>query len=74
MLYPFLVSPPQTPYLNTLPLAHQPPNSLSWHSPTLGHQAFMRTRSSPLTDVQQDHPLLHMHLEPWVLQCVLFGW
>ena len=43
--------------------------SLSWHSPILGHLAFSGPRASPLFDVQQGYPLLHMHLEPWVPPC-----
>ena len=48
--------------------AHNPPNpsSLSCHSPILGHQAFSGLRASSCIDVQQDYPLLHMPLEPWV--------
>ena len=49
------------------PLSH--PSS---HSPTLWHRAFIRLRASPLTDVPQVHPLLHMRQEPWVPLCVLF--
>ena len=49
-------------------------DSLSWHSPTLGHPAFTGPRDSTPIDVQQGHPLLHMWLEPWVTPCVLFGW
>jgi hypothetical protein len=26
------------------------------------------------SDVPQDHPLLHMRLETWVLTCIVFGW
>jgi hypothetical protein len=48
--------------------------SLSWHSPTLGHRAFTRPRASPLIDVLQGHPLLHMHLETWVPPYIPFGW
>jgi hypothetical protein len=33
-----------------------------------------RTSVFPPTDDWQDHPLLHMQLEPWVPPCVLFGW
>ena len=33
-----------------------------------------RPKASPLLDVPQVHPLLHMRLEPWVPPCVLFGW
>ena len=42
-------------------------------SPILGHGAFSGPRASPPFDVQQGHPLLHIHLEPWVPPCVLFG-
>jgi hypothetical protein len=38
------------------------------------HQAFPGQRTSPPIDVPQDHPLLHMRLEPWIPPCVLFGW
>jgi hypothetical protein len=44
-----------------------------WHSPTLGHQAFIGPKASPHIDAQQAHPLLHMQQEPWVPVCVLFG-
>jgi hypothetical protein len=80
MLSPFLIYPQKTPIPNTLthslPLLTNPPKpaSLSWHSPTLGHRAFTEPRASPLIDVPQGHPLLHMGLEPWVPPCVLFGW
>jgi hypothetical protein len=47
---------------------------MSWHSPTLGHQAFTGPRASPPSNVQQGQPLLHMLMEPWVTPCVLFGW
>jgi hypothetical protein len=50
------------------------PASLSWHSPTLGHQAFSGPRASPPIDVQKGHSLLHMQLEPWFPPCVLFSW
>jgi hypothetical protein len=58
------------PLLTNLPT----PPSLSWNSPTLGHQALTGPRASPLIDVPQGLPLLHVWLEPWVLSCVLFGW
>jgi hypothetical protein len=48
--------------------------SLFWHSPIRGHRAFTRPRAPLLTDVPQGHPLLHIHLKPWVPPCVLFGW
>jgi hypothetical protein len=59
-------SPPSPPIPSLLRMLTNPstPTSLSCHSPTLGHQAFTRPRSSPLTDVSQDHPLQHMWLEP----------
>jgi hypothetical protein len=68
MLFPFLVfpekllsrvSPPPPP-------SHQPTHScfMSWNSPTLGHRAFTRPRTSPPIDVQQGHLLLHMWLDP----------
>jgi hypothetical protein len=50
------------------------PASPSWHSPTLGHWAFIGPRASPLIDVQPGHPLLHMWIEPWVPPYILFGW
>jgi hypothetical protein len=50
------------------------PASLSWHSPTLGQQAFTRPRASPLIDVPQGHALLHTQLKTWVPPYVLFGW
>jgi hypothetical protein len=50
------------------------PASQSWHSPTLGHRAFTRSRASPLIDVPQGHLVLHMQLKPWVPPYVLFGW
>jgi hypothetical protein len=64
ILSPFLIS------LLKIPLSHPPPlftdsptpTSLSWHSPTLGHQAFIRPRISSLIDILQGHPLLHMHI------------
>jgi hypothetical protein len=64
------------PIIYPLPLLTNPPTpaSLSWHSPTLGHQAFSGPKASPAIGVQQGHPLLHMQLEPWVSPCVLFGW
>ena len=67
---PFPGFPYQNPQLTNRPS----PTSLSWHSPTLGHQAFTEPRASLLIDVQWVHPLLHMHLEPWVPLCVHFGW
>jgi hypothetical protein len=40
--------------------------SLTWHSPTLRHQAFTRPRVSPSIDAQQNHLLLHIWLKSWV--------
>jgi hypothetical protein len=64
---------PRIPF--PLPLLTNPPTpaSLSCHSPILGHRAFTGWRASPPIDAWQDHPLLHMWLEPWVPLCVLFG-
>ena len=63
-------------YHITLPLLTNPPtpDSLSWHSPTLGHRAFKGPRASSPIDVQQGHPLLNMGLEPGVPPCGNFGW
>jgi hypothetical protein len=84
MLSPFLVSSLESPiHIPPLPASmrvfppptHLPiPTSLSWHFPTLGHQAFTGLRTSPFIDARQGHPLLHMWLGPWVIPCVLFGW
>ena len=76
MLSPFLVSSPKTPYPLPLPLLPSPPTPTSWpwHSPTLGHRTFTGPRASPLIDVPQGYSLLHMHLEPRVPPCALFGW
>jgi hypothetical protein len=50
---------------------HPPtPSSLSWHSPTLGLQAFTGPKASLPIDARQGHPLLHMQLEPWVAPCL----
>ena len=55
-----------------------PPAFLSWYTPTLLHPGislhFPGPGTSPSFHVQQGHPLLHMHLEPWVSPCVLSGW
>jgi hypothetical protein len=60
-------------YYPPLPLLTNIPISASL-SPTLGHWTFTESRASPLIDVPQGHPLLHMQLQPWVPPCVLFGW
>jgi hypothetical protein len=76
----FITFPPfpseNYPIPSPLPLfTNQPiPAYLSWDSSTLGHRTFTRPRASPLIDVPQVHPLLHMRLEPWVPLCVLFCW
>jgi hypothetical protein len=69
----FLLTPPTS---SPFPLLTNPPtpDSLSWDSPTLGHQSFTIPRASPLIDVPQGHPLLYMQLKPGVTTCVLFGW
>ena len=74
MLSPFLVSPLKSTIPSPLGLLTNPPipDTLFWHSPTLGHRAFTGPRASSLTDVQQGQPLLHMQLEQWVPPCVCF--
>ena len=63
------------PILSPLPMLINPPTPTSWpwHSPTLGHRAFIGPRASPPIDDRLGYPLLHMQLEPWVPPCVLFG-
>ena len=70
--FPLQIAPIPSPF----PLLTNPSTatSLSWHSPTLGYQAFSGIRASPPTDNRLGHLLLHMQLEPWVLPCVLFDW
>ena len=60
--YPLSSFPLQPPLPFTLPLLTNPPTpaSLSWQCPTLGHGVFTGPRASPLIDVPQGHPLLHM--------------
>jgi hypothetical protein len=72
--FPLWRTPIHTP--TALPLLTNPPTpgSWPWHSPTLGHRAFMGPRVSLPTDDGQGCPLLQMQLEPWVPPCVLFGW
>jgi hypothetical protein len=57
-------------------MLNKPPTPVSWpwHSPTLGHRAFTRPRTSHPIDDQLIHPLIHMQLELWVPPCVFFGW
>jgi hypothetical protein len=44
---------PEAPYPILFSITHAPtPTSLSWHSPTLGHQAFTGPGASPSTDAQ----------------------
>ena len=83
MLSPFLVSPLQILHPIPLPFASKriapphthpsTPTSLPFYPPMLGHQAFTGPRASSPIDARQDHPLLHMQLEPWVPPCVLFN-
>jgi hypothetical protein len=65
LLYPIPLALLTNPNIHT---------SLSWHILPLRHRAFPRTRDSPLIDVLQRHPLLHMWLETWVPPYVLFVW
>jgi len=46
------------------------------HFPPLRFPAFPgHGRTKPTTSgSQQGHPMLTMHLEPWICPCVLFGW
>jgi hypothetical protein len=76
MLSPILVSPlkPPIPSPNTLLPNPTTPASWPWHSPTLVLRTFTGPRTSPPIDDLQGHPLLHMHLEPWVPPCALFAW
>jgi hypothetical protein len=50
------------------------PTSWSWHFSILRHRDVTGPRASPPTDYQLGHPLLHLHLEPWVPPCVFFVW
>jgi hypothetical protein len=54
-------NPPSPPH-SLLP---NPPTPASWpwHSPTLGHRAFIGPRASPPIDDRLGYPLLHMQLE-----------
>jgi hypothetical protein len=76
MLSPFLVSPPKIPYPLPRPPTPQPThsNSWTWHSPILGHRTFTGPRTSPPTDDQLRHPLLHIQLDPQVSPYVFFDW
>ena len=77
---PFTILPSGNPIPSPLPISMKvlpfptTPDSPPWHSPTLEHWAFIGPRASPLIDAQQDHPVLHIHLEQWITPCVLFGW
>ena len=81
-LSPFQVSPPETSYHITPPLASMrmlpppppTPTFLPWHSPTLRHRIQTGPRTIPPTDVQHGHSLPHTWPEPWVPPCELFGW
>ena len=56
-------------------LPHPPtPALLFQHPPMLGTKTSTEQRASPPINVRQGHPLLHIHLEPWVPPCTLFGW
>jgi hypothetical protein len=82
MLSPFQVSPQETPYpIPPIPtfmsvIPYPPTNA---HLPTLafpytGVSGLHRTKVLSSIDALQDHPLIHMWLEPWFSPCVLFGW
>jgi hypothetical protein len=53
------------PITSPVPLLINTPNPSSWHwhSPTLGHRAFIGQRAYLPIDVQLGHPLLHMQLK-----------
>jgi len=71
---PLLLMPDKVPSATSVLPLTLPMGSLwsvRWHFPTLGHLAFPWPRVSPLINVWQGHPLLHMEMEPWVLSCVL---
>ena len=76
MMSPFLFPLWKPTIPSPLPLLTNPPTptSLSWHTPTMRHQALSGPRASLPIAVQEDHPLLHMQLEPWVPPFVLFDW
>jgi hypothetical protein len=79
--FPFL-------YEGVSPTTHLPPPacmtvvphpSTHFHLPALafsytGASILPRTKDLYSNYVQQDHPLLHMQLEPWVPPCELLGW
>jgi hypothetical protein len=60
----------QTPVNKVPNHSHLPVLAFSY----TGDGAFPGLRASPLIDVQQGHRQLHMWLETWDLQSVLFGW
>jgi hypothetical protein len=64
--FPGFTSEKHPPLMPPLHMLTNPstPSFWPWHSPTLGHRAFIGQRASPLIDVPQGHPLLHMQLEP----------
>ena len=63
-IIPFPGIPSENPIPHPSPLLTNPgtPSSLSWHSPTLGHQTFIGQTASPLIDV------------PQVILCYIFSW
>jgi hypothetical protein len=52
-------------------LPHQPTHSCLT---TLALPYIGELRASSSIDARQDHSLLHMQPEPWVLPCVIFSW
>lgn len=58
----FLVTPPPTPFPPLLCRPSPPP--LIQHHPKLGHQISTWPRVSPPVLIRQDHPLLHVYLQP----------
>jgi hypothetical protein len=69
-----LSHPSALPLWGCSPTHLSAPTTLLWHPPILRHQNSTGPRASPPNDFRQDHPLLHMYLEPWILPCTLVGW
>ena len=71
MLSPFLFSPQKDPYPLPLHLLPNLPTPTSWprHAPILRNRTFTINRACPAID---NHPLLHIQVEPCVPICVFF--
>jgi hypothetical protein len=80
ILFPFPVSPPETPYPIPPPPASM--QVLPTHPPTLppgpgiahwGIEPSQEQGPPPIDALQGHHPL-HIWLELWIPPCLLFGW